>query len=851
QDLERLADHFKNKYGFQCYQIAIHRDEGHIDDAGREQINQHAHLEFITLDEKTGRSLYRKINKGALRQIQTEVADILGMQRGEDVRKSGAKRIEPRAYGKLMNEVRQKHNAEKQELKAEKDNALKELETSKDLFYKTGKALSTLYDSGLFTQQDKDGLPPLNWGNLEGNATEMANRAVKRYADREATLTQEKQELETSNAELNTQLNKLKGQHAKELEAKDTELATLKTTNAQLTAQLSELKTTNAQLATQLEELIALFATDKKPTARELKEKLKEARNQMIAINKLCGEDKLFTQEDYKDIKALEASNLEEGAKEIVSRALERFTTRLVAPYAKEIEDLKTTSAQKDAQIASYKDHLSPEQVEGKITATKEQYKDYLSPKAVQELKQKQNEALEAKDIKHAQDVANLKDQHTKELENLKQKSSKELEDLKTANANLETAHAQAVKDLKDQHAKEIEKGKQEHSTKEAQLTQERDKAISQLDSATKTAQELTDAKTKAETALADLQTTHKALETKYSALETSQTSNTPELEDLRQKHTKELEKLNTAHTKAVKDLNTASALKDKQIVELTAQKQKAEQETQALKTELESVKAEAKTIETFENKTTKLINKHIALITDLAENVNTKIQDTDNRVTKIHKQAQEEMIQQASNCALLNEELIANKFPKINATAILFGKGVKQEYTPSYDPIKAKSGYRELYRREQNIQDNLANTLKKDRQEAQTANNEAHKLILNATNSVATGINNLVIELKTSADYGMQLITTQTENARLTRENTKLKENLVWEQKRNKEQGDYIDKLTNERDDLKVKLKELQEQTKDDTPTPSKSKPTPKPTEPQKSPQPTQSTTPKKPLGM
>ena len=30
QDLERLAKHFETKYGFQCYQIAIHRDEGHI-----------------------------------------------------------------------------------------------------------------------------------------------------------------------------------------------------------------------------------------------------------------------------------------------------------------------------------------------------------------------------------------------------------------------------------------------------------------------------------------------------------------------------------------------------------------------------------------------------------------------------------------------------------------------------------------------------------------------------------------------------------------------------------------------------------------------------------------------------
>ncbi|WP_199764030.1 hypothetical protein [Helicobacter felis] len=131
QDLERLATHFKTKYGFQCFQIAIHRDEGHIDDEGKEQINQHAHLEFVTLDEKTGKSLFRKeyISNKVLSQIQTETADILGMQRGVAVKKSGAKRIEPRAYAQLMNETRQKHKAEKQGLKATKDNTIEELKT--------------------------------------------------------------------------------------------------------------------------------------------------------------------------------------------------------------------------------------------------------------------------------------------------------------------------------------------------------------------------------------------------------------------------------------------------------------------------------------------------------------------------------------------------------------------------------------------------------------------------------------------------------------------------------------------------------------------------------------------------
>ena len=99
-DLKRLAKHFHDKYGFQCYQIAIHRDEGHIDEDGKEQINHHAHLEFITLDKNTGINRQRELTPQKLRELQSEVSQILQMQRGEDKRKSGRQRTEPRQYAK-------------------------------------------------------------------------------------------------------------------------------------------------------------------------------------------------------------------------------------------------------------------------------------------------------------------------------------------------------------------------------------------------------------------------------------------------------------------------------------------------------------------------------------------------------------------------------------------------------------------------------------------------------------------------------------------------------------------------------------------------------------------------------
>lgn len=114
QDAERVAQHLQKKHKFQCYQIAIHRDEGHIDENGNECINYHAHLEFVTLDKETGRNMWqtKHIGIGKLRELQDEVAQILQMERGIDKRLSGAKRVEPRKYA-IMKEREKAQNRER------------------------------------------------------------------------------------------------------------------------------------------------------------------------------------------------------------------------------------------------------------------------------------------------------------------------------------------------------------------------------------------------------------------------------------------------------------------------------------------------------------------------------------------------------------------------------------------------------------------------------------------------------------------------------------------------------------------------------------------------------------------
>lgn len=160
-DLKKLAQHFSDKYGFQCYQIAIHRDEGHINDDGEKEINHHAHLEFITLDKNTGKQLFklRDFNPQKMREIQTEVAEILQMERGQDKRISGAKRIEPRVYA----EMKEKERANQKALK-------KELESTKETLKNTTQELESVKTELKNTKKEK---------NLSKTAIKSAIKAVK------------------------------------------------------------------------------------------------------------------------------------------------------------------------------------------------------------------------------------------------------------------------------------------------------------------------------------------------------------------------------------------------------------------------------------------------------------------------------------------------------------------------------------------------------------------------------------------------------------------------------------------------------------------------------------------------
>lgn len=91
-DLEGLGLLLKLNFGIECFQIHIHKDEG----KSREELNHHGHMLFDWQDKTTGKTI--KMNKVQLSQIQTLVANVLGMERGELKTNSNRERLEPIEY---------------------------------------------------------------------------------------------------------------------------------------------------------------------------------------------------------------------------------------------------------------------------------------------------------------------------------------------------------------------------------------------------------------------------------------------------------------------------------------------------------------------------------------------------------------------------------------------------------------------------------------------------------------------------------------------------------------------------------------------------------------------------------
>jgi hypothetical protein len=113
KDVKKVAKHIEEKFNIVATQIAIHRDEGHINERDIAEHNLHAHINFVTY--KDGRQNWRKehIKPNNLSELQTEIAEMLDMDRGE--KGSRTQRLEHRQF----KAVKQRELAQQKDLKAE------------------------------------------------------------------------------------------------------------------------------------------------------------------------------------------------------------------------------------------------------------------------------------------------------------------------------------------------------------------------------------------------------------------------------------------------------------------------------------------------------------------------------------------------------------------------------------------------------------------------------------------------------------------------------------------------------------------------------------------------------------
>lgn len=152
EDLKKLSDAYRQRFGIDTFQIAIHKDEGYP--KGEWKPNLHAHLVFDWTNQETGKSL--KLNRQDMVEMQTITAEVLQMDRGVS---SDKQHLTAQQYKSFAEEAKLKQLEEE---KARKEKQIKdELErfkvakARKEAAIETAKTLSEGV-KGIFGQSSKD-----------------------------------------------------------------------------------------------------------------------------------------------------------------------------------------------------------------------------------------------------------------------------------------------------------------------------------------------------------------------------------------------------------------------------------------------------------------------------------------------------------------------------------------------------------------------------------------------------------------------------------------------------------------------------------------------------------------------
>ena len=199
EQLRHFCEVCKERWGITPLQIFIHRDEGHYETPGDKTTwkpNYHAHIVWDWMNHDTGKSC--KLLPQDMSQMQTILAEALGMERGTSKELTGREHLERTDY--II--AKQKQEAEKTRIAKEQAEA--ELKAVK---------------GELRTEKLKNSAAEVGTTILDGIGSMISTSKVKRQQQQIDTLKQEVAARDETIETLQTQMQTLRADHCKELMA--------------------------------------------------------------------------------------------------------------------------------------------------------------------------------------------------------------------------------------------------------------------------------------------------------------------------------------------------------------------------------------------------------------------------------------------------------------------------------------------------------------------------------------------------------------------------------------------------------------------------------------------------------
>ena len=152
EDLKKLSNAYRQRFGIDTFQIAIHKDEGYP--KGEWKPNLHAHLVLDWTNQETGKSL--KLNRQDMVEMQTITAEVLQMDRGVS---SDKQHLTAQQYKSFAEEAKLKkleeERARKEKQMKDELERFKVAKARKEAAIETAKTLSEGV-KGIFGQSSKD-----------------------------------------------------------------------------------------------------------------------------------------------------------------------------------------------------------------------------------------------------------------------------------------------------------------------------------------------------------------------------------------------------------------------------------------------------------------------------------------------------------------------------------------------------------------------------------------------------------------------------------------------------------------------------------------------------------------------